>query len=327
MEYVNLGRTGLKVSRLCLGAMSYGSSTWRPWILDEEPARPFIQKALELGFNFFDTADMYSVGMSEQLLGRALKDFGPGRDRIVVATKVYMPMSSDPNHKGLSRKHIMHSIDDSLRRLGTDYVDLYQIHRFDAQTPVEETLRALDDVVRAGKALYLGASSMYGWQLAKLLYTADKMGIARFVSMQNYYNVVYREEEREILPLCRAEGLAVIPFSPLARGFVAGNRRKEDLGETIRAKSDEFSRWQYYHDADFAIVDRVTAIAKKRGVNNAQVALAWVLHQPGITAPIIGATKLHYLDDAIAALSLKLDAEELKSLAEPYQPRGMLANL
>jgi len=327
MEYVNLGKTGLKVSRLCLGAMSYGSSTWRPWILDEDASRPFVQKALELGFNFFDTADMYSVGMSEQVLGRALKDFAPGRDRIVIATKVYMPMSKDPNHKGLSRKHIMHSIDDSLRRLGTDYVDLYQIHRFDAQTPVEETLRALDDIVRAGKALYLGASSMYGWQLAKLIYTADKMGIARFVSMQNYYNVVYREEEREILPLCRAEGLALIPFSPLARGFVAGNRRKEDLGETVRAKSDEFSRWQYYHDADFAIVDRVTEIARKRGVNNAQVALAWVLHQPGITAPIIGATKLHYLDDAVAALSLKLDAEELKFLAEPYQPRGMLANV
>jgi len=327
MEYVNLGKTGLKVSRLCLGAMSYGSSTWRPWILDEDASRPFVRKALELGFNFFDTADMYSVGMSEQVLGRALKDFAPGRDRIVIATKVYMPMSKDPNHKGLSRKHIMHSIDDSLRRLGTDYVDLYQIHRFDAQTPVEETLRALDDIVRAGKALYLGASSMYGWQLAKLIYTADKMGIARFVSMQNYYNVVYREEEREILPLCRAEGLALIPFSPLARGFVAGNRRKEDLGETVRAKSDEFSRWQYYHDADFAIVDRVTEIARKRGVNNAQVALAWVLHQPGITAPIIGATKLHYLDDAVAALSLKLDAEELKFLAEPYQPRGMLANV
>lgn len=327
MEYVNLGKTGLKVSRLCLGAMSYGSSTWRPWILDEEPARPFIRRALELGFNFFDTADMYSVGASEEVLGRALKDFGPGRDRMVIATKVYMPMSSDPNHKGLSRKHILHSIDDSLRRLGTDYVDLYQIHRFDAQTPVEETLRALDDVVRAGKALYTGASSMYAWQLAKMLYTADQMGIARFATMQNYYNVVYREEEREMLPLCRTEGLGVIPFSPLARGFVAGNRRKEDLGETVRAKTDEFSRWQYYHDADFAIVDRVTEIAKKRGVNNAQVALAWVLQQPGVTAPIVGATKLNYLDDAVAALTLKLDDAELKALAEPYQPRAVLANL
>jgi len=327
MEYVNLGKSGLKVSRLCLGAMSYGSSSWRPWILDEEQARPFIRRALELGFNFFDTADMYSVGGSEEVLGRALNDFAPARDRIVIATKVYMPMSKDPNHKGLSRKHIMHSVDNSLRRLGTDYIDLYQIHRFDAQTPVEETLRALDDVVRAGKALYTGASSMYAWQLAKMLYTADRMGIPRFVTMQNYYNVVYREEEREMLPLCRAEGLGVIPFSPLARGFVAGNRRKEDLGETVRSKTDEFSRWQYYHDADFAIVDRVTEIAKKRGVNNAQVALAWVLHQPGITAPIIGATKMNYLDDAVAALSLKLDEAELQSLAEPYQPRGVLANV
>ena len=238
-----------------------------------------------------------------------------------------MPMSSDPNHKGLSRKHIMHSIDDSLRRLGTDYVDLYQIHRFDAQTPVEETRRALDDVVRAGKALYLGASSMYAWQLAKMLYTADRMGIARFATMQNYYNVVYREEEREMLPLCRAEGLGIIPFSPLARGFVAGNRRKQDLGDTVRAKTDEFSRWQYYHDADFSIVDRVTEIARKRGVPNAQVALAWVLNQPGITSPIIGATKLSYLDDAVAALDLKLEEAELRSLIEPYRPRGVLANL
>ena len=327
MDYVNLGKTGLRVSRLCLGAMSYGSSAWRPWVLDEEQARPFIRRAIELGFNFFDTADMYSAGASEQVLGRALRDFGPGRDRIVIATKVYMPMSSDPNHKGLSRKHIMHSIDDSLRRLGTDYVDLYQIHRFDAQTPVEETLRALDDVVRAGKALYLGASSMYAWQLAKMLYTADRMGIARFATMQNYYNVVYREEEREMLPLCRAEGLGIIPFSPLARGFVAGNRRKQDLGDTVRAKTDEFSRWQYYHDADFSIVDRVTEIARKRGVPNAQVALAWVLYQPGITSPIIGATKLNYLDDAVAALDLKLEEAELRSLIEPYRPRGVLANL
>lgn len=327
MDYVNLGRTGLKVSRLCLGAMSYGSSKWRPWVLDEDQAQPFIKRALELGFNFFDTADMYSAGASEEVLGRALKEFAPSRDRIVIATKVYMPMSGDPNHKGLSRKHIMHSIDDSLRRLGTDYVDLYQIHRYDSQTPVEETLRALDDIVRAGKALYLGGSAMWAWQFSQLLYTADKMGIARFATMQNYYNLVYREEEREMLPLCRAEGIGVIPFSPLARGFVAGNRRKEDLGETVRAKTDEFSRWQYYHEADFAIVDRIGEIARKRGVNNAQIALAWVLQQPGVTAPIIGATKLSYLDDAIAALQIRLDADELKSLAEPYRARNVLANL
>jgi aryl-alcohol dehydrogenase (NADP+) len=327
MEYCNLGKSGLKISRLCLGAMSYGSSRWRPWVLDEAEARPFIRHAVELGINFFDTADMYSAGASEEVLGRALKEFAPARDRIAVATKVYMPMSDDPNHKGNSRKHIMHSIDDSLRRLGTDYVDLYQIHRYDKETPLEETLRALDDIVRAGKALYLGASSMWSWQLARLLYTADKMGIARFVTMQNYYNVVYREEEREMLPLCRAEGIGIIPFSTLARGFVAGNRRAEDLGETVRAKTDEFSRWQYYHEADFAIVDRVTAIAQKRGVSNAQVALAWVLQQPGITAPIIGATKLHHIDDAVAALALRLDSDELKSLAEPYRPRNVLANL
>src|SRR2546426_1722652 len=214
MEYVNLGHSGLKVSRLCLGAMTYGSKQWRPWVLEEEEARPFIRKALELGINYFDTADMYSVGKSEEILGRALKDFGPGRDPFVIATKVFMPMSDDPNDRGLSRKHVMHSIDNSLRRLGTDYVDLYQIHRFDASTPIEETLRALDDAVKAGKALYIGASAMYAWQLMKMLAASDRFGRARFIAMQNYYNVIYREEEREMLPLCRAEGIAVTPFSP-----------------------------------------------------------------------------------------------------------------
>src|ERR1700757_4105258 len=305
MEYVNLGPTGLKVSRLCLGAMTYGSKSWRPWILEEEEARPFIRKALELGINYFDTADMYSVGKSEEVLGRALKDFAPGRDRVVVATKVYMPMSDDPNDRGLSRKHIMHSIDNSLRRLGTDYVDLYQIHRFDASTPVEETLRALDDIVRAGKALYIGASAMYAWQFMKMLATSDHLGLSRFAAMQNYYNVIYREEEREMLPLCRAEGVAVTPFSPLARGFVVGNRRKEDYGETVRAKTDEFSRRQYYSDTDFAIVSRISEEAKNRGFKKARMALAWVLHQPAVTAPIIGASKMYQLDDAIAALSIK----------------------
>src|SRR5215468_4247117 len=327
MEYVNLGPTGLKVSRLCLGAMTYGSKQWRPWVLEEEEARPFIRKALESGINYFDTADMYSTGKSEEVLGRALKDFAPGRDRIVIATKVYMPMSDDPNDRGLSRKHIMHSIDNSLKRLGTDYVDLYQIHRFDVSTPVDETLRALDDIVRAGKALYIGASAMYAWQFMKMLAASDGLGVARFSTMQNYYNVIYREEEREMMPLCRAEGIAVTPFSPLARGFVVGNRRKEDYGETVRSKTDEFSRRQYYRPEDFAIVDRVTEIARKRGVNNAQIALAWVLQQPGITAPIVGASKLHYLDDVIAALKLKLDAEELKALADLYKPRTVLANV
>ena len=326
MDYVKLGRTGLKVSRLCLGAMTYGSKQWRPWILEEEESRSFIRRALEAGINFFDTADMYSVGASEEILGRALKEFGPARDRLVIATKVYNAMSDDPNDRGLSRKHIMHSIDNSLRRLGADYVDLYQIHRYDASTPIEETLEALNDVVRSGKALYIGASAMFAWQFMKMLAASDRMGLARFVSMQNYYNVVYREEEREMLPLCREEGIGVIPFSPLARGFVVGNRRKEDLGETVRAKTDEFSKKQYYRPQDFAIVDRVTDIARKRGVNNAQIALAWVLHQPGVTAPIIGASKPGHLEDAVAALSVKLDGAELKALGELYEPRGILGH-
>ena len=327
MDYVNLGPTGLKVSRLCLGAMTYGSKQWRPWVLEEEEARPFIRRALEFGINYFDTADMYSVGRSEEVLGRALKDFGPRRDRIIVATKVYHAMSDDPNDRGLSRKHIMHSIDNSLRRLDMDYVDLYQIHRYDYSTPVEETLTALNDVVRAGKALYVGASAMYGWQFMKMLGTSDRLGLARFVTMQNYYNVIYREEEREMLPLCRAEGIGVTPFSPLARGFVVGNRRKEDYGDTVRAKTDEFSRKQYYRPEDFAIVDRVSELARKRGLNNAQVALAWVLHQPGITSPIIGASKPGHLEDAIKALSVKLDEGEVKFLSELYKPRGILANM
>src|SRR5881296_2901208 len=327
MEYVNLGHSGLKVSRLCLEAMTYGSNQWRPWVLEEEEARPLIRKALELGINYFDTADMYSVGKSEEILGRALKDFGPGRDRVIIGTKVFNPMGDDPNQRGLSRKHIRHSIDDSLRRLGTDYVDLYQIHRFDASTPIEETLRALDDAVKAGKALYIGASAMYAWQLMKILALSERFGLARFIAMQNYYNVIYREEEREMLPLCRAEGIAVTPFSTLARGFVVGNRRKEDYGETVRAKTDEFSRKQYYRPEDFAIVDRVTELAKKRDLNNAQVALAWVLHQPGITAPIIGASKPGHLEDAMKALTVKLDEGELKFLSELYKPRGVLANM
>jgi len=326
MDYVRLGGSGLKVSRLCLGTMTYGSKKWRPWVLEEEASRPFIRRAFELGINFFDTADMYSEGASEEILGRALKDFGPGRDRLVIATKVFNAMSDDPNDRGLSRKHILHSIDNSLRRLGTDYVDLYQIHRFDYSTPVDETLGALDAAVRAGKVLYIGASAMFAWQFMKMLAASDRLGVARFVSMQNYYNVVYREEEREMLPLCRAEGIGVIPFSPLARGFVVGNRRKEDLGETVRAKTDEFSRKQYYRAEDFAIVDRVTAIAKRRGLNNAQIALAWVLHQPGVSAPIIGASKPHHLEDPISALSIKLDEQELRELGELYQPRGILGH-
>jgi len=326
MDYVNLGSTGLKVSRLCLGTMTYGSKKWREWVLEEEESRPFIRRALELGINFFDTADMYSVGVSEEILGRALRDFGPSRDRVVIATKLFNAMSDDPNDRGLSRKHLHHAIDNSLRRLGTDYVDLYQIHRFDYSTPIEETLRGLDDLVRAGKVLYIGASSMFAWQLGNMLYTSDRLGLARFVTMQNHYNLIYREEEREMIPLCREEGIGVIPWSPLARGFLAGNRRGEDFGETVRAKTDEYAKMLYYQESDFKVVDRVGEIARKRGIPNAQVALAWLLHQPGVTAPIVGASKMQHLEDAVAALSVRLDADELKALAEPYRPHPVLGH-
>jgi aryl-alcohol dehydrogenase-like predicted oxidoreductase len=326
MDYVKLGSTGLKVSRICLGTMTYGSKRWREWVLEEEESRPFIRRALELGINFFDTADMYSAGASEQILGRALKDFAGARERVVIATKVFNAMGDDPNQRGLSRKHILHAIDDSLRRLGTDYVDLYQIHRFDAETPIEETLEALDAVVRAGKARYIGASSMYAWQFARMLYTSDERRLARFVSMQNHYNLLYREEEREMMPLCREEGIGVIPWSPLARGFLIGNRRAEDRGETVRAKTDEYAHNLYYQDSDFAVVDRLTEVAKKRGLPNAQVALAWLLETPGVTAPIIGASKMQHLDDAIAALGVKLSAAEKKALEEPYRPHRVLGH-
>ena len=326
MDYVRLGSTGLKVSRICLGTMTYGAKSWREWVLDEDESRPFLRRAIELGINFFDTADMYSVGASEEIRGRALEDFAPSRESVVIATKVFSPMGEDPNQRGLSRKHIHHSIDASLRRLRTDYVDLYQIHRFDYETPVEETLHALDEVVRAGKALYIGASSMHAWQFARMLYKSDALGLARFATMQNHYNLVYREEEREMLPLCREEGVGVIPWSPLARGFIAGNRRAEDFGDTTRAKTDDYAKTLYYQPSDFAVVDRVTAIARTRGVSNAQVALAWLLQQPGVTSPIVGASKMHHLDDAVAALSLRLDEAELKALAEPYQPHRLLGH-
>jgi 1-deoxyxylulose-5-phosphate synthase len=327
MEYARFGSTGLKVSRLCLGAMTYGSPQWRPWVLDENESRPLIRRALELGINFFDTADMYSVGASEQVLGRALKDFGPGRDRVVIATKVFFPMSEHPNHRGLSRKHIFDSIDKSLQRLGTDYVDLYQIHRFDYETPIEETLEALNDVVRVGKVRYLGASGMWAWQFMRMLMTANQRGFTRFSSFQCYYNILYREQEREVLPMCRAEGIAVIPYSPLARGFVAGNRKRDGGGETVRSNADPYSDKDYYHEQDFAIVDRITQVARQRGVKNAQVAMAWILQQPGVTAPILGASKTEHLEEAVAALSLKLDAEELKTLEELYQPRAIIGKM
>jgi aryl-alcohol dehydrogenase-like predicted oxidoreductase len=328
MQTVNLGSAGLKVSRICLGCMTYGSKKWREWVLEEEESRPFIRKALELGINFFDTADMYSLGVSEEILGRALKDFGPPRDRVVIATKVFNAMGDDPNQQGLSRKHIRHSIDDSLRRLGTDYVDLYQIHRFDPSTPIEETLEALDAVVKAGKALYIGASSMFAWQFANMLHASDRLRLNRFVTMQNHYNLIYREEEREMNPLCLSEGIGLLPWSPLARGFLAGNRRgrEQGFGETVRAKTDEYAQKLYYQESDFTVVDRVTEIARKRGISNAQVALAWILQQPGVTAPIIGASKMHHLEDAVKALDVKLSAEELRQLAEPYHPHPVLGH-
>ncbi len=326
MEYVNLGRTGIKVSRICLGCMTYGSSKWRAWVLDDAASRPFIRQAWDAGINFFDTADMYSDGASEEVLGRALRELAIPREQVVVATKVFNPMGKTANEKGLSAKHIRHAIDASLKRLQLDYVDIYQIHRFDPTTPIEETLEALDAVVRAGKALHIGASSMFAWQLAKMLNTSDRLGLARFVTMQNHYNLVYREEEREVNPLCRDEGLGLLPWSPLARGFLAGNRRPGDRGDTSRAKTDEYAHSMYFTDADFAVVDRVTSVAKNRGVPNTQVALAWLLHQPGVTAPIIGASKPHHLDEAIAAVGLRLEAAELKSLEEPYKPHPILGH-
>jgi aryl-alcohol dehydrogenase (NADP+) len=328
MQYTNLGSTGTMVSRICLGCMTYGSKKWRSWVLEEEESKPFFRRAIELGINFFDTADMYSVGVSEEITGRALKEYGPGRDRVVIATKVFQAMGDDPNQRGLSRKHIRHSIDESLRRLGTDYVDLYQIHRFDPTTPIDETLHALDDLVRAGKVLYIGASSMYAWQFAKMLHLSDSSGLRRFVTMQNHYNLIYREEEREMMPLCRAEGVGLLPWSPLARGFLAGNRQKREqgFGQTARAKTDDYAHKLYYQPSDFAVVDRLTEVAERRGVSNAQLALAWMLHQPGITAPIIGASKMTHLEEAIKALEVKLSEEELRLLNEPYQPHTVLGH-
>ncbi len=326
MEYVNLGHTGLKVSPICLGMMTYGTPAWREWVLDEQQSRPFVQRALELGINFFDTADMYSRGVSEEVTGRALRDFAR-RDEVVLATKVYFPVSEGPNARGLSRKHIMEAIDASLRRLGTEYVDLYQIHRWDDETPIEETMEALHDVVRAGKARYIGASSMYAWQFAKAQYTADLHGWTRFVSMQNHYNLVYREEEREMLPFCIDQGVGVIPWSPLARGFLAGIRPRGAQGESPRALSDGFDHEMFYREDDFDVVDRLKEVAAgKEGAKPAQVALAWLLHRPGITAPIIGASKMSHLEEAVAAAEIKLTAEEMRLLEEPYRPHPILGH-
>jgi len=325
MEYVRLGSTGMKVSRICLGTMTYGTSKWRDWVLDEDDALPFYRRALESGINFFDTADMYSVGVSEEVTGRALAKYAK-RHEVVLATKVYNPMGEGPNDRGLSRKHIMDAIDASLRRLGTDYVDLYQIHRWDNDTPIEETLRALDDIVRSGKARYIGASSMYAWQFAQALYKADATGLSRFVTMQNHYNLIYREEEREMIPFCIDEGIGIIPWSPLARGFLAGNRTADRKGETTRSKSDQMAHRMYYSDSDFSVAERVGALAREKGKTNAQIALAWMLHKPGVTAPIIGASKMPHLEQAIDALEIALTDEEIATLEEPYAPRQILGH-
>lgn len=325
MDYVRFGNTGIIVSRLCLGTMTYGEPTDRwPWALNEAQSRPFIKKALELGINFFDTADVYTAGASEKVVGKALKDFAK-RDDVVLATKVFNPMGPGPNDKGLSRKHIMSAIDASLQRLGTDYVDLYQIHRWDYNTPIEETMEALHDVVKAGKARYIGASSMFSWQFAQALHTADLHGWTRFVSMQPHYNLLYREEEREMIPFCEDQKIAVIPWSPLARGLLTGKRTK-DRNETARAKTDAFGKTLYNEDSDFKVVNRVTKIADKRGLPSAQVALAWMLGKDAITSPIIGASKPGHLEDAVAALSVKLTASEIKQLEELYRPHPVLGH-
>jgi len=331
MEYARLGNTGLKVSRICLGCMSYGdpdrpapdgSPRW-PWALREDEARPFFKRALEAGINFFDTANVYSAGSSEEVVGRALKDLAR-REDVVLATKVHGAMSAGPNGHGLSRKAIFQEIDASLRRLGTDYVDLYQIHRWDPETPIEETLEALDDIVRTGKVRYLGASSMFAWQFSKALHLAERHGWARFVSMQNHYNLLYREEEREMMALCRDQGVGVIPWSPLARGRLARGASVSEA--TSRSQTDRFGKVLYgaTADADTRVLERLDSVAKSRGIPNAQIALAWLLRQPGVTAPIVGATKMQHLDDAIAAVTIELSDEEARLLEEKYVPHSVV---
>jgi aryl-alcohol dehydrogenase-like predicted oxidoreductase len=324
MHHVRLGATGLQVSRICLGMMSYGSPFWRDWVLDLDAARPLVRSAVDAGVTFFDTADMYSQGGSEEVTGTLLREFFAHRDDYVLATKVFMPMGEGPNKGGLSRKHVLAGIDASLRRLGTDHVDLYQIHRWDPDTPIEETMEALHDIVRAGKARYLGASSMYAWQFAKAQHTADLGGWTRFVSMQDHYNLLYREEEREMHPLCLDQGVGVIPWSPLARGVLAGNRTREGRG-TTRARSDDIAE-RYYADADFAVVDAVRKVAGRRGLPPAQVALAWLLHREAVTAPIVGATKPGHVEDAVAAVGVELSDEEIAALEARYVPHPVLGH-
>jgi aryl-alcohol dehydrogenase-like predicted oxidoreductase len=326
MDYVRLGSTGLKVSRICLGMMSYGSQDERAWHLTETDAEPLVKAAVDGGVMFFDTADMYSDGLTEEITGHLLGRLFRQRDDYVLATKVFFPMGDGPNDQGLSRKHIMSAIDASLQRLGTDYVDLYQIHRWDYETPIEETMAALHDVVQSGKTRYLGASAMFAWQFAKAQHTAERNGWTRFISMQNHYNLIYREEEREMIPLCLDQGVGVIPFSPLARGMLAGNRSRTGELNTTRSGSDPLSDSQYKTAADFDVADRVAEIAAERDVPPAQVALAWLLHKPGITAPIVGATKLRHVDDALKATTLTLNEREMRRLEEKYIPHRVLGH-
>jgi aryl-alcohol dehydrogenase (NADP+) len=328
MQYARLGKTGLKVSRLCLGMMTYGTKSWRDWALTEDESKPFVARALDAGINFFDTADVYSNGVSEEILGRALRELGVDREDVVIATKCRLGTheGKGANRAGLSRKHILAACDASLKRLQLDYIDLYQIHRTDPATPMEETLEALDHLVRVGKVRYIGASSMYAWQFAKFLHLSERHGWTRFVSMQNHYNLIYREEEREMIPLCRDEGIGLIPWSPLARGFLAGNRNRERGGETTRSNSDAFASQMYFTDNDFAIADRNAEVAARLGVKPIQVALAWVLSRPGISAPIIGASKLEHLDDLIAAMDVTLGEDDIRALEEPYQPHAVLGH-
>jgi len=325
VEHVRLGSTGLKVSRICLGMMSYGDPADRKLFLPEDAAEPIVRRAVEAGVTFFDTADMYSRGVSEEITGRLLGTLFARREDYVLATKVYFPVGSGPNDAGLSRKHVLAAIDASLTRLGTDYVDLYQIHRWDDGTPIEETMEALHDVVRAGKARYLGASSMHAWQLAKAQYTARAAGWTRFVSMQNHYNLVYREEEREMIPLCLDQGMGAIPWSPLARGLLAGTRDRAGQRHTVRAGSDAYAD-SLYNEADFDVVDAVRTVAGERGVPPAQVALAWLLGRPAVTAPIVGATKLSHVDDAVAAVGVTLTEDEVARLEAPYRPHPVLGH-
>ena len=325
MDQTRLGNSGLHVSRVCLGMMSYGTGSDRPWVLDEEATEPFVRRALDGGITFFDTADVYSDGASEIATGRLLNRLVP-RDEVVVATKVNGQMTPGPNGRGLSRRHVMSAIDASLARLEMDYVDLYQIHRWDPRTPIEETMEALHDVIKAGKARYIGASSMSAWQFVKAQYVADLHGWTRFVSMQNHLNLIYREEEREMLPYCRAEGVGVLPWSPLARGWLTGSRTRDGEQRTTRAESDHFAENMYGSPSGWEVIDRVVEVAGERGVPPAQIALAWLLHKPGVTAPIVGATKVEHLDDAIAAEQLSLSDEEIARLEEPYVPHPVLGH-